>query len=153
MIAARASDAAAPSPVAPAQAAPARGRFTALVDRPLFTPGRRAPTAAPSDAREMAAVDAPSLTLVGVMVGDDQRLALAVTADGDALRLRVGDAVEGWTVARIEPRALSIEANGVSREFFLGDAPTPRAGAPRRSPTSSGRSAPSNGLADIDSDE
>lgn len=121
---------------------PPAERFAALVERPLFTPERRAP-APPSEEPPAADVVAPALTLTGVLAADGARIALVRTEAGVALRLRLGDDVTGWTARRIDDRTLTLglgarvatyrlgERSGGASVASVRDTPEPAATTPR----------------------
>lgn len=87
-----------PDPVRPAAAAPAikadEGR------RSLF--GQPAQAEVGTGAQAEAAAQPP--VLVGIASGRGTIVALFKTADGKAVRARVGDAVAGWTVRSVTSR-------------------------------------------------
>jgi hypothetical protein len=89
---------------APARAdRPAPGRlgpsasFDAIAARPLFSPTRRPDASAPAGGL------AARYRLIGIVtVRDRGRVLLAPIAGGRAIELGKGDALEGWTLKRIE---------------------------------------------------
>lgn len=87
-------------------------QLSATRERPLFSPARRLPAApvpapAPPEPVPVAAAPAPpqpapALALLGIIADQDGARALVRTgASSEVLRLRLGDAVESWTVAEI----------------------------------------------------
>lgn len=87
-------------------------RFTAMVERPLFSPTRRPepvsdaplPVADGSGGPPVLAADpgAPGIRFVGTVGQDGSMTAVVVRADsGDALRIAAGDTVDGWEVAAV----------------------------------------------------
>jgi type II secretory pathway component PulC len=118
-------------PAAPSrQAMPEQERFAVIVERPLFSPSRQRPSAEPSGA------SAPSLnlSLFGVVISTDQRIALVeLGADGDPLPVKQGDEISGWRVARIEPDRILIRQDMTERELlldFAAPAPPPPESTP-----------------------
>jgi len=89
-----------PAPAAPELAAlPPPGVFSAIVDRPLFSPSRRplpgGKSSAPGSGIESR------YQLLGLVVAEDMRRAWL--ADGARhFELGEGDKLDGWTVAHIE---------------------------------------------------
>jgi general secretion pathway protein N len=96
-------------------------RFTAIVDRPLFSPSRRPPppvetpveeVAAPEDEPEPLPPDnaAPEVRFVGT-VGQGGAMTALVVRDGQepVIKLRVGDEVDGWRVSSVSASQLVIE--------------------------------------------
>ncbi|HMT63485.1 MAG TPA: type II secretion system protein N [Ottowia sp.] len=123
--------------------------YPAVLERPLFNPARRpqpsasAPAAAPAPAaieqvRLQGLVAGPALT--GVMLEEQ----------GKARFVRIGEAVAGWTLERVQARAAVFVRAGQQRQIALdvaSDAAAPRAatppaGAPRLAPAQRGAPAP-----------
>ena len=94
--------------------------LSATRDRPLFAPTRRPPPPAeaappPVEAAPVArppAAPATVLKLVGTLIGPSDRVAIVVENAKPAVRLRVGDAIAGWTLRSISARAVAFEAGG-----------------------------------------
>jgi hypothetical protein len=74
-----------------------------------------------------AAAPAPSLAgmrLVGVIAGGEKPLAM-LNVDGQALSLKVGDTVRGWTLSAVEPGQVVLRSGEHVRRLALGGtAPT-----------------------------
>lgn len=104
----------------PVRADPApEPRFRAMVDRPLFSPTRRAPpaAAAPLDVPAMPVPPPPppSLTLSGVITGGGGGVALLRRPqDAAPIHVALGGTVDGWTVAEIRPRAVVLRRDARS---------------------------------------
>lgn len=91
-----------------------------IIGRPIFNEGRRAdpppaPPAALEPPPEPAVAQAPEtpplrLVLAGIAIAGEGRIALMRGASGEMLRLRPGDAVEGWVVLSVEPAAVTFRA-------------------------------------------
>lgn len=97
--------------------------YAAILDRPLFNPGRR-PRPVEPVATVQPQVEPPSeppppppppapgpedYRLLGVASGPDGRIAaLRVAASGEVLYLRKDDTIESWTVIDISDRSVSI---------------------------------------------
>jgi hypothetical protein len=87
--------------------------FSAIVDRPLFSPDRRPPpetseAGEPAAAPEGSDSDDRQLVLAGTATDQSER-AVAILHDvsqGVQYRVWVGDQVAGWKVKAIRPRAL-----------------------------------------------
>jgi hypothetical protein len=114
------ADVGAAEPAAPAP--PALTAFAAIADRPLFSPDRRPPAAVATGSPTTGAAP-PPLALLGVAGFDDDRVAIARLGDA-VLRLRAGAVVDGWTVAAVDPRALTLRAGATEHRVRLGD-PSP----------------------------
>jgi hypothetical protein len=127
-----------PAPPAPALSNPVAGQtlddLSAARERPLFSPDRRPPLAAtppagPPPPRTAAAPapSAPDIRLFGIVTGREVRHAV-IGASGDRiLRLKVGDAVGGWSVSAIERRqvTLTLGAQSVTLSLFSGTGAAP----------------------------
>jgi hypothetical protein len=96
-------------------------------NRPLFSPSRRAPSAAqpPAPARIDQAprpppVVPPSLVLFGIVVGEQGARAFVATGPADRIvRLRPGDEIDGWKVTAITERRLELSRGDRSTTFTL----------------------------------
>ena len=75
--------------------------FQAILERPIFSPGRRPP---PVGSVELSATTGDvSFVLKGILIDADERTALFRSKRSDKLvRLGEGDKIEGWTLVRIE---------------------------------------------------
>lgn len=109
------------APVSPLAAQPL-DRFSAMRDRPLFSPTRRPPAPPP-----VAAVPPPpppppppDLALLGVVM--DGSNAGAIVRAGPAAkvtRVHIGDEIGGWRVGQIEARKLVLLLNGRTATFNM----------------------------------
>lgn len=113
--------------------------------RPLFLETRRPWTPPPPPPE--SAIDVPieqlpeplplppeetaslSVTLIGVQQDPGAIRALVTKAGGDAVWVRQGEVVDGWTVERISADAIDFAADGLSQTFQLYPA-TPEGLAP-----------------------
>ncbi|MDX6748716.1 hypothetical protein SH611_02735 [Geminicoccaceae bacterium 1502E] len=82
--------------------------FTALVERPLFSPSRRPPPApatkaAPATATaEPEEIGEPDFQLVGTVTRKEQVFALVLPEDGGSVRwLGEGDELDGWIIVEV----------------------------------------------------
>lgn len=118
--------------------------LSATRERPLFSPTRRPPPPPPPprppppveedepgpEPELPAEADPPlSATLVGIVLGGDRPLAV-LAAEGKTLRLREGESLEGWRLARIEALSAVLERDGEQVELQL----RPAGGAPAAPP-------------------
>lgn len=119
--------AASDSAINPVATQPLAG-LSATRERPLFSPSRRppAPPPPPVVAQDYfpPAAGPPSLTLYGVVVDRDGAQALVRKTGGKVIRLRVGDDIDGWTVAGIGSRRLALSLEGRSVAYTLFDGAT-----------------------------
>jgi hypothetical protein len=86
-------------------------------DRPVFSPSRRAPPAAvaepvaaktPPPPRK-AEAEPPPLALVGTIAGDEESFGIFLDqSTKTALRLKVGDAFQGWKLRTINGREVTM---------------------------------------------
>jgi len=109
--------------------------LSATRDRPLFTPSRRPPPPArveappapePVAVEEKAVVmGPPPFDLVGSVVGEGNAFALLRNKSTNAvIRVRSGDAAEGWRVGAIGLRTIALAREG-RRETLALAAPQP----------------------------
>ncbi len=99
--------------------------FSAILERPLFSPTRQPP------AEGVAAV-APSepelqVTLVGVIISSDEQIAIVRLKDATSFaRLSVGDSFQGWVLNSIEPSRITFRRGDVEEHIELTyDVPPP----------------------------
>ena len=91
-----AANAASAAPAALPSLAP-RAEFAAITERPLFSPSRR------PDATAAVVGIASRYRLLGTVVANEKGRALvAPVSGGRAIELGEGDALDGWTVRRVE---------------------------------------------------
>jgi general secretion pathway protein N len=84
--------------------------FHAIVERPLFSPTRRAPASLAVDGEGSAR----QFELKGVIVSAREQHALIVSqATGKSYEVRTGDIVEGWRVERITEQSAAFTKGGV----------------------------------------
>jgi hypothetical protein len=106
-------------------------QLTATRERPLFTPSRRPPSLA-TPVRIVAAPPPPApppapppFILVGTVTGETANIAIVKhDKTGEAMSLRSGDVREGWTVTRVERRAVRFSRDERSEEIALQKPPT-----------------------------
>ena len=109
----------------PLSAQPFEALF-ATRERPLFVPTRRPPAPPPVKVVQRSEIPAappaaPNVVLLGIIDENDGERARALVrlGAGKPLRLRVGEDVSGWKVARIEARRLILTLAERSAEFTL----------------------------------
>jgi general secretion pathway protein N len=98
--------------------APARGPWTAQVERPLFAQSRRPPPPpeAPVAAVAPAPEPPPPEAATGLVMGGDGRgIALLRLAGGEHVRAEEGDELAGWRVSRISPEGVELARGGQRR--------------------------------------
>jgi len=112
-----------PTPVAgltslPAQrqAMPEQARFSAIVERPLFSTSRRPPAVEPV----LATTPTLDVSLAGVVVSTRESFALVTpNAGGEPMRIKEGEAISGWTVTRIDADRILLRNEGTEAELRL----------------------------------
>jgi hypothetical protein len=84
---------------------------TAILDRPLFTPGRRPP--APPAPPAQAVKTAPQLNarLAGMTVGPNEREALFARDGGTVVAIHEQQAIDGWTVTSIDAEKVVLHSD------------------------------------------
>jgi hypothetical protein len=99
--------------------------LSATVDRPLFSPSRRAPAPPPAPAAQAPEPPSPpapppNVVLVGiVMDGESARAIIRAGAEKKIMRARIGDDVGGWKVSQIEGRKLVLSLEDRLATFTL----------------------------------
>ena len=131
---------------------PAKEAYASVSERPLFLPDRRPSPDEPAEAEEpepeaLTGLDGMDLNAV-VITPSTVSAWVRRPNTRDAVRLRLGDEFEGWTVQTIEPDRLVFERQGDTDELILRDyenAPSPRPSPPvaRRQPRTQPGRAPS----------
>jgi hypothetical protein len=107
-------------PVLPARNAIDMGRVVAMTDRPLFVAGRRPPPPPPpSSATEEAPVDNLSTAKVLGLYAGNGIGGVVLNIAGKNRRLRLQEAVDGWTLKSIEGNAVVFERSGQTRTLQL----------------------------------
>lgn len=89
------------------------GRFVAVLDRPLFYPGRRpAPVAKSGSGARSDPLD--SIHLFGLFSGSEGGGAI-VQVEGKTRRLKVSEALGDWTLKEVRPREVVFARGGENR--------------------------------------
>jgi hypothetical protein len=92
-------------------------RFTETLQRPLFSPDRRAlPPPAPADD---AANTSPASRLIAVAIGPDRRAAILRLTSGKTSVLMQGQAIDGWTLALVAPHRVTLRSGSQRAELVL----------------------------------
>ena len=99
--------------------------FSAVLERPLFSPTRRPP--AEGTVPEAAPEAELQVTLVGVIISSEEQIAIVRPKDASRFaRLSVGDSFQGWTLASIEPKRVTFRRGDVEEHIELTfDVPPP----------------------------
>ena len=132
---------------------PPRSAFATIAARPLFHPSRRPPAeepAAPAAARPRP--EACGFRLRGVAVGGGRGVALLERREtGEPLRVEESQAVDGWRVVSIGPRAVVLERGGVRDALELERDAGPSAQTVRAA--QGGDAGPDDGWTEIDPED
>jgi type II secretory pathway component PulC len=108
--------------------------FAEVVERPIFSPTRRAPEEAAQPAAETPAASL-DFVLEGVVITPEQRLALfRPESGGDLVRVPEGAQVRGWLVVAVQPFSVVVR-RGEEEEVTIDlrfEAPSPTPQAPAR---------------------
>jgi len=105
-------------------------------ERPIFSPSRRPPPpvvaaaprpSAPPPAPTPQRVERPQLALVGTIAGGDESFGIFVDQTTKAaLRLKIGEDYQGWTLRAVQGREVTLEHDQLTAILTL---PQPGAGA------------------------
>jgi hypothetical protein len=116
-----------------------RETLTETVTRPLFTPNRQppgaAPAASPVETSPAARPNASRYALSAIIIVDNERIALLTdTATGSLNRVREGETVAGWRVESIQEDSAVLRNGDTRAELSLRNfaAPAPRPRSPGR---------------------
>jgi len=109
--------------------APPRQTFAEVDDRLVFNPARTR-VVAPSQPGTSNATSLPSdLSLVGVILDDNTKLALFKSpAESLAVGVSLGGSIDGWQVTRIDPDSVALRAGGPEQELKLSNNKPPPPG-------------------------
>lgn len=145
--AARKTDFASMLPALPAVSTPDTGQFVAMLDRPLFSITRRPPPPPPPPAPEPPVDTLSTARLFGVFQGEGIG-GVIMKIGGKDRRVRLNEAVDGWTLRSIEGRNVTFASGGQTRVLQLSRAAlTTYTGLARQQPVAptvpGARSAPS----------
>jgi hypothetical protein len=133
----------APLPPEPSFAIGPLEHFSEIVERPIFSQGRRLPEVAPATVAdpEVASLD---FVLEGVVITPGQRLALfRPETGGQPVRVPEGGKVRGWAVVAVQPYSVTIRRGEEEATLELKfKAPSPAPAGPARRATRRRASAP-----------
>lgn len=103
--------------------------FSETVARPLFMATRRPPEPEEVEAvlEPVAGVERNLFNLLGVVISEDERVALVTRRrGGDFLRLVVGQRIDGWLVVTIKPDSMTLSRDDETEVLKLTDATRPK---------------------------
>ncbi len=110
-----------PAPIAfqDAPAAMSSASLDAIENRPIFSPAR-APVKSKADASAAAAAFPTDVSLIGVIIDGQQKLALIKnTGAAFAGSVTEGVAIEGWTVAEIDADRIVLQSGAQKQAILL----------------------------------
>ena len=108
-------------PALPGVASADTSQFIAMLDRPLFSASRRPPPPPPPPPPPQASVPVDHLStasLSGLFFGDGVG-GIILNISGKSRRVRLNEAVDGWTVKSIQGRNVTFARGGESRILQL----------------------------------
>ena len=113
---------------------PPQDEIEVIAARPLFSPSRRPFVVAEEEPEPTAARSLPPVTLIGVLLTEQQRTALLQAAgQGAPSWVREGNAIEGWQVERIEQSRVHLRAGDrVETVELRPDTAVPNKARPKR---------------------
>ncbi len=112
---------------------PPEQRFAAILERPIFSPGRRLPEEQIESEEVVESV--LGLKIIGIVIDGEAPLVLAAPeGGGDPLRLRAGDGHAGWTLGEITAEEVIFRRGDEERRLQLKfeAAPTRKPAPPNR---------------------
>ena len=110
---------AATMPPPEAFALPPLQSYSAVTERPLFSPGRKP---APPELSSQPATNVSEFVLSGIVITDNEKVALIADAHAGSLaRYREGQIVGGWKLTSIEQDRIVLERGATRQEIKLTD--------------------------------
>lgn len=107
-------DVTAMTPALPNLAGPDTGRFLAMLDRPLFSASRRPPPPPPPPAAAEPVDNLSTARVSGVVQGAGTGGVILNIAGKDR-RVRLNDAIDGWSLKSIDGRTITFVRSGQTR--------------------------------------
>jgi len=100
-------------------ATPTLEEFSAVIERPIFSPSRR-PATLIAETPEAMAAPTLEVDLVGIVMWQSQRIALVrLKQDSRVIKVNQGADVAGWTAVAIEPSRVLFRRGDVEKEIRL----------------------------------
>lgn len=97
--------------------------FSALQERPPFTPTRRHAPAPDTATAETNAEPPPDAALLGIIASEKGRIAvLRLSGSGEVMNLSSGDDIQGWKIVEIEDEHLIFAKGDKRHEIWLDGA-------------------------------
>jgi len=102
----------------PAFTPPPPANFAELDERPIFSPERK-PLQSLTDFNVSEAGAPSNITLVGIIMGAGQQIAILKTGPGPAQNVSVGGEIDGWQVTRIESSYIVLHQDSTGQDVKL----------------------------------
>jgi hypothetical protein len=97
--------------------------FSAVRDRPVFSPSRRPNAIALQSDLGTSPSVRPALVLVGVVAGEDSGIGIFLNeGTTDIVRLKTGQSYSGWTLSEVKKREATMQRGG---EIVVIEIPNP----------------------------
>ena len=105
--------------------------FSAILERPLFSPTRRPP--AEGTVTLESAEPELEVTVVGIIISSEEQIAI-IKPKGESrfVRLSEGDSFQGWTLETIEPDRITFQRGDIEEHIELTYDEPPPVQKPRR---------------------
>jgi len=118
---------------------PPKQAFAEVDERLVFNPSRVRIISAAQPGGPTTASLPSDLSLVGVILDGDKKLALIHSQGAPlAIGVAVGGSIEGWEVTRVEPDSVALRAGGPEQELTLSSSHPPPATGPNGGPPGAG---------------
>ncbi len=105
--------------------------FSAILERPLFSPTRRPP--AEGTVTIESAEPELEITLVGIIISSEEQIAIIKPKGGSQfVRLSEGDSFQGWILETIEPDRITFQRGDIEEHIELTYDEPPPVQKPRR---------------------
>ncbi|MCP5305417.1 MAG: hypothetical protein H6953_08215 [Chromatiaceae bacterium] len=101
--------------------------YAVIIERPLFSSDRRPAEQEASGDVKLISAGRPQILLSGVVAVQGDYQALVTPGSSEAIKVSVGDDIEGWQVAEILPDSLVLTRDSRREVFELRVAPAPNA--------------------------
>lgn len=87
-------------------------KFREVVERPLFHASRRPVPQDADDTPALAAAEVRSLTLIGILISPETKLAIFQDKGAQSLRLEAGASVGKWSLAEVRADGVTLRRGG-----------------------------------------
>jgi hypothetical protein len=94
-------------------------KFREVVERPLFHASRRPVPQDADDTPALAAAEVRNLTLIGILISPETKLAIFQDKGAQALRLEAGATVGKWSLAEVRADGVTLRRGGETHVISL----------------------------------